>query len=90
MDVLLEKLVDKGILTPTEASIIKDETKQQVSKELVEQRSYALPEWVQKIKIKGDLRVRYQNERIKDERFGDFVMRRGLVWFTPPFRAEIN
>ncbi len=63
VDILVDKLVEKGILTPVEAQIILDETKQQVSKELAEQKSYAVPDWTQKIKLKGDLRLRYQYER---------------------------
>ncbi len=63
MDILVDKLVEKGILSPVEAQIILDETKQQVSKELAEQKSYAAPSWTQKVKLKGDFRLRYQYER---------------------------
>jgi hypothetical protein len=63
LDILVDKLVEKGILSPVEAQIIIDETKQQVSKELAEQKSYAAPSWTQKIKLKGDFRLRYQYER---------------------------
>lgn len=63
VDVLLDKLVEKGLLSPIEASIIKDETKQQVSAELGKARSYAVPSWVQKMKLQGDLRLRHQYER---------------------------
>ncbi len=63
VDVLLDKLVEKGILTPLEANIIKDETKQQVAKEISEQKSYASPEWAQRIKMYGDFRLRNQYER---------------------------
>lgn len=62
VSVLLEKLVDKGILSFNEAKIIEQETKTQVSKDLVQKNSYALPEWVQSIKLKGDARLRYQYE----------------------------
>ncbi|MDP8264178.1 MAG: putative porin [Candidatus Aceula lacicola] len=62
IDVLVDKLVQKGILNPVEAQIILDETKQEVSTEVAENKSYALPTWVQKMKLKGDLRARYQYE----------------------------
>lgn len=62
LDVLLEKLVDKGVLTPIEATIIKDETKQAVTEEVSQGKSYAVPSWTQKLKIKQDLRLRYQTE----------------------------
>jgi hypothetical protein len=67
IDILLEKLVDKGVLTANEALIIKDETQQQVTKEVVESKSYALPKWVQNTKLKGDFRLRYQYERKSKE-----------------------
>ncbi|MEA3226039.1 MAG: putative porin [Planctomycetota bacterium] len=63
LDILVDKLVEKGILTPVEAQIVLDETKQQVAQELAEQKSYAAPSWTQKIKLKGDMRLRYQYER---------------------------
>ena len=66
MDVLLDKLVEKGILSPIEANIIKDETKERVTKEVSEAKSYAVPAWVQNTKIKGDVRLRYQYE-MKDQ-----------------------
>lgn len=62
ISILMDKLVEKGVLSPLEAQIIADETKTAVSKELSEGKSYAAPSWVQKMKIKGDVRVRYQHE----------------------------
>ncbi|MBN1869308.1 MAG: putative porin [Candidatus Omnitrophica bacterium] len=63
MDVLLEKLVEKGVLTQMEANVIKQETKEQVSRDLADMQSYSVPEWVQRIKMKGDMRLRYQYEK---------------------------
>ena len=63
VDILVDKLVEKGILNPVEASIILDETKQQVAKEISEGKSSSLPKWVQNMKVKQDLRLRYQYEK---------------------------
>jgi len=63
LDILLDVLVEQGVLTPVKAEIVRDETKQRVAKELAEQKSYAAPGWTQKIKLKGDTRIRYQYER---------------------------
>lgn len=63
VDVLIEKLVEKGILTPVEAQIIRDETIQTVQEQNAAGKNTALPKWVQTIKIKGDFRLRYQTER---------------------------
>jgi hypothetical protein len=73
MDVLLGKLVDKGILTASEAQEIRTETNDEVAKqEKVKQEDYkklakdSLPDWVKNIKLKGDLRTRYQYDQAKN------------------------
>ena len=63
VDVLVDKLVEKGILTRAEAQLVLDETRQQVTKEVAKSESYAVPEWVQNTKLKGDFRMRYQWDR---------------------------
>lgn len=63
VDVLVNLLVEKGILTPVEAQIVKDETKKIVAQEIAEGKSSSLPKWVQNMKLKGDLRIRHQYER---------------------------
>jgi hypothetical protein len=62
VDILLQKLVEKGVLTPGEALVIKTETQEQVKREIAEGKSSSLPQWVQNTKIKGDLRARYQKK----------------------------
>ena len=62
VDLLVDKLVEKDVLTPVEAQILLDETKIAVAKEIAEGKSSTLPSWIQKVKMKGDLRVRFQNE----------------------------
>ena len=65
VDLLVEKLVKKGILTPIEAQIILDETKHEVAKEVAQGKHNTLPKWIQNIELKGDLRLRYQWEKKK-------------------------
>lgn len=67
LDILLNKLVDKGVLSPVEATIIRDETSRAVSSELSTGRSYAVPSWVQNLNLKQDLRLRYQYERKRND-----------------------
>ena len=62
VDVLINKLVEKGVLSPSEAQIVVDETKLKVSKDLAEQKSYSVPDWTQRIKWGGDVRVRTQGD----------------------------
>jgi hypothetical protein len=62
VDVLINKLVEKGVLSPSEAQIVMDDTKLRVSKDLAEQKSYAVPDWTQRIKWGGDVRFRTQGD----------------------------
>lgn len=85
VDILLQKLVEKGILTPGEAQQVGTETKEQVKKEISQGKSSSLPAWVQNVKLKGDLRLRYQtkhdkaaNDYEKDTNIGRVRMRLGL------------
>ncbi len=62
IDVLVDKLVEKGILTPHEAKILLSEAKEEASKELAQGKAVTAPEWTQKIKLKGDVRFRTQTD----------------------------
>ncbi|MFA5311561.1 MAG: putative porin, partial [Candidatus Omnitrophota bacterium] len=85
IDLLLEKLVDKGVLSGAEAQQVKYETQEQVKKEIATGKSESLPKWLQNIKLKGDLRLRYQykhekatNDYNKDTHLGRVRARLGL------------
>jgi hypothetical protein len=65
IDLLLQKLVEKGILTPGEAQQVKTETQEQVKKEIAQGKYSSLPQWVQTLKMKGDFRLRYQYDHMK-------------------------
>ena len=65
IDILLQKLVEKGILSVGEAQEIKVETQEQVKKEIAEGKFSNLPSWVQNTKLKGDFRLRYQYDHSK-------------------------
>ncbi len=75
VDILVQKLVEKGILSPAEGDKILKETKQEAAKEkeqaIKEAKAIAakevaagmysiVPEWVQKTKLSGDFRLRYE------------------------------
>ena len=62
IDLLLQKLVDKGVLTGSEAQQVKTETQEQVKKEIAQGKYSSLPAWVQNTKLKGDFRLRYQDD----------------------------
>ncbi|MCP4481587.1 MAG: hypothetical protein GY817_02010 [bacterium] len=58
---LVKKLKDKEILTETEAKQILILNKEKQQKQLTQTKGN-LPQWTQKLKFNGDLRLRYQNE----------------------------
>lgn len=78
VDILVDKLVEKNILTKSEANVILEEVKREGDKEKEEIKKAAvdavkekgdLPDWVKRTKIKGDVRVRYQAQNTdNDER----------------------
>ncbi len=76
VDILIQKLVDKGILSSEEAKGLiseienekqkqKEEIKKVAKKAAVEEtkdKTVSIPKWVEKINFKGDFRLRYQGE----------------------------
>jgi hypothetical protein len=85
IDLLLQKLVDKGVLSGAEAQQVKTETQEQVKKEIAQGKFSSLPAWVMNTKLKGDLRLRFQNlheknsgDVSKDTTVGRIRMRLGL------------
>lgn len=60
MEILVNKLVEKGILTPYEGQILVAQAKEEAAKELAAGKASTAPAWTQKIKLKGDVRFRTQ------------------------------
>lgn len=60
VDALIDKLVEKGVLSRSDAETILQETKE--AKKAKPKEEAKIPSWVQKIKLAGDLRLRYQYE----------------------------
>ena len=54
IEILLQKLVEKGVLTAGEAQQIGTETKEQVKADIAEGKFSSLPAWVQNTKLKGE------------------------------------
>lgn len=60
VDILINKLVEKGILTPAEALALKTEAKEEAAKEMAKGEALTAPAWTQKIKLSGDVKYRTQ------------------------------
>lgn len=72
VDILVDKLVEKGILSREDADGILAETKQAAEMKQAQTKSSTsaeskIPEWVQKINFTGDLRLRYQYEDTEEQ-----------------------
>jgi hypothetical protein len=57
-DALIDKLVDKGVLTVKEANDLREETDKNFSQAY--QVKTGLPDWVSSLKFSGDVRIRYE------------------------------
>jgi polyhydroxyalkanoate synthesis regulator phasin len=64
VDRLLDLLVKKGVLTQDDATTFRAEL---AVKKQEEKQPASVPEWLENVKIKGDVRVRYQWEKNKGE-----------------------
>ena len=92
VDALIQKLIDKGVINASEAQEIRTETNEQITaRDKQKEEDYKklakdnMPDWVKNIKLKGDLRLRYQNkfdkatnDLSKDTNIGRIRMRLGL------------
>lgn len=72
VDALLQKLIDKGVLTSSEAQEIRTETNEQIAKtDKQKEEDYKkltkdnMPDWVKNVKLKGDFRLRYEWDKDK-------------------------
>jgi len=72
MEILVDKLVEKNILTPAEGDKILRETKEEAKKQKEETKKAVakelIPQWVSKTKLYGDFRLRYQYVEVQDQR----------------------
>lgn len=85
VDILLQKLVDKGVLTGPEAQEIKVQTEEEAKKSISAGTHETLPTWLQTMKMKGDFRLRYQynhsktvNEQTSERHRGRLRLRLGV------------
>lgn len=90
IDLLLQKLVEKGVLTPGEAQQIGTETKEQVKKEIAAGTYSSLPAWVQNTKLKGDFRLRYQYNHVKQTANNVNDRHRGRMRLRVGLESKVN
>ena len=90
VDALIKKLVEKGILTQDDADKIKGEIIDD-EKTLREKNAKSdLPQWVQDMKLSGDLRVRYQDSRRHTEDSSDVDRSIGRIRARLGLDTKIN
>ncbi len=81
VDLLIQKLVDKGVLSAGEGQELIVETREEVKKQTANGTNESIPAWVQSVKVKGDMRARYQfdaGKNSKNENRGRTRMRLGV------------
>jgi len=95
VDALIQKLKDKGILTDQEATQLQGEisSKEQTSQQTTFKSM--LPDWVQNVKLTGDMRLRFQYQRRADRSIvgttkGDAPYYRGRVRARLNFEDQVN
>lgn len=87
LDLLLDRLVEKNVLDPGEAQEIRIGTQEEVKKEISQQRHATLPMWLQTMKLRGDVRIRYQFNDNENLRFNQHRLRYRLRFFVD---AKVN
>lgn len=82
IDILVDKLVEKGVITHGEAQQILTETKEEMRVQLEKGEVDALPQWIQNMNFGGDLRLRYEQAMssgtAQDRHRGRFRLRFGF------------
>ncbi len=86
VDILVDKLVDKKILTQGEAQQILTETQEEIRTQLAQGKASSVPKWVQDINVKGDFRLRYQWE----EKTGSEDRNRARYRFRLGLDSKVN
>ena len=74
VDLLVQKLVEKGVLTAGEGQELITQTREEIKAKNAKGTNEEIPQWVENIKIKGDTRVRF--EAIKDKGVHDLTHER--------------
>ncbi len=87
LDMLLDRLVEKSVLDPGEAQEIRIGTQEEVKKEISQQRNTTLPMWVQTLKFRGDVRLRYQYNNNENNTYTQHRGRYRLRFFVD---AKVN
>jgi hypothetical protein len=75
LDILLDRLVDKNVLAPGEAQEIRIETQEEAKREISTQSNAVLPLWLQAIKLRGDVRQRYEYKRNRNDKYSQHRVR---------------
>lgn len=87
LDILLDRLVEKNVIDPGEAQEIRIETQEEVKKEISQQRHSTLPMWIQAMKLRGDVRLRYQFNDNRNKTYNQHRGRYRLRFFVD---AKVN
>lgn len=85
INALVDKLVEKNVISQDEAQVILEKTtkKEEKPSNIAE----SLPAWVQTLKLKGDLRTRIQEQEIDDN---SYIRERARIRFRLGVQAKVS
>ena len=91
-EIIIKKLVEKGILSNSEAEELRNDIgKEEKMEAEAAKEEVKIPEWVEKINFKGDLRLRYQGEeRDATDGTSGVSRNRGRFRLRAAFEADVN
>ena len=90
IDILVQKLVDKGILTGAEAQQILVETKEEIKKQTAKGENPSLPQWLQTMKLNGDFRLRFEQQMTPGEGTATQDRHRGRYRLRLGLESKVN
>ena len=88
VDLLIKKLVEKNILTQEEAEELIGEIQKESATAKEEAAPAVLPEWVSKMKLKGDLKLRYEDKDL--ETGTETETKRGRIRLRLGVETDVN
>lgn len=90
VEILVQKLVEKGVISPGDAQQVLTETKEEVRKQLAKGDVEGVPKWTQRIKLKGDFRARYEYQEQQNTNGRDLRRHRGRVRLRLGAEAKVT
>jgi hypothetical protein len=87
LDPLLDKLVEKDVISGVDAIEIKSESEEKMKNEISQKLNNVLPLWMQTVTIGGDLRFRHE---VNDDENNSYIRRRDRIRMRVSLDSKVN